>query len=181
MWDSANTTAGWTSQLSFHEYPPHKPFINSTYRTLRPSATAALPESNRDHLFTALQSLTLRIKSLEKEREVRLDAFLLRSHFDGLSGGSIEPSTDHRGNSSTDNEQSSRRTSEEDASEETRQSDERYRRTTLSSRYEFRSVHSRSIDGPESQRQIERSECKTTTEISDRFLFALGHCLVEES
>ena len=124
MWDSANTTAGWNSQLSFHEYPPHKPFINSTYRTLRPSATAALPESNRDHLFTALQSLSLRIKSLEKEREVRVDAFL-PFHFEELSGGSVEPSTDHRGNSSTAGDDStSRRTSEEDSSEETCQSDE---------------------------------------------------------
>jgi hypothetical protein len=77
MWESANTTAntaGITSQLSFYEYPPHKPFVNTTYQPLRPSHTlsrkAALPESNRDQLLTALQSLSLRIKTLENEREV---------------------------------------------------------------------------------------------------------------
>jgi hypothetical protein len=78
MWDSTDTTAintaGYNSQLSFYEYPPHKPFINSTYQPLRPShtlsKTVALPESNRDQLLTALQSLSLRIKTLENEREV---------------------------------------------------------------------------------------------------------------
>jgi hypothetical protein len=77
MWESANTTAntaGFTSQLSFYEYPPHKPFVNSNYQPLRPSHAlsrkVALPESNRDQLLTALQSLSLRIKTLENEREV---------------------------------------------------------------------------------------------------------------
>ena len=78
MWDSRDTTAintaGYNSQLSFYEYPPHKPFINSTYQPLRPShslsRTVALPESNRDQLLTALQSLSLKIKTLESEREV---------------------------------------------------------------------------------------------------------------
>jgi len=78
MWDSADTTelntARYTSQLSFYEYPSHKPFINSTYQPLRPShtlsRTVALPESNRDELLTALQSLSMRIKNLENEREV---------------------------------------------------------------------------------------------------------------
>ncbi|CAF0901164.1 unnamed protein product [Rotaria sordida] len=77
MWESANTTVtngpGYTSQLSFYEYPPHKPYINSIYQPLRPthtlSKTVTLPESNRDHLLTALQSLSLRIKTLETERE----------------------------------------------------------------------------------------------------------------
>jgi hypothetical protein len=67
---------GYTSQLSFYEYPPHKPFINSTYQPLRPShtlsKTVTLPEANRDQLITSLQSLTLKIKSLENEREVSL-------------------------------------------------------------------------------------------------------------
>ncbi|CAF2323120.1 unnamed protein product [Rotaria sp. Silwood2] len=77
MWDSANTTTtntvGHNSQLSFYEYPPHKPYINSIYQPLRPShtlsRTVTLPESNRDQLLTALQSLSLRIKTLENERE----------------------------------------------------------------------------------------------------------------
>jgi hypothetical protein len=80
MYGSSNTTAtaahtaGINSQLSFYEYPPHKPFINSTNQPLRPShnlsKTATLPESNRDQLLTSLQSLTLKIKTLENEREV---------------------------------------------------------------------------------------------------------------
>ncbi|CAF3351900.1 unnamed protein product [Rotaria sp. Silwood1] len=77
MWDSANTTttnpAGYNSQLSFYEYPPHKPYINSIYQPLRPSHTVSrtvtLPESNRDQILTGLQSLSLRIKTLENERE----------------------------------------------------------------------------------------------------------------
>ena len=79
MWESANTTttngAAFNSHLSFLEYPSHKPFINSAYQPLRPSDAlsrkVALPESNRDQLLTALQSLSLRIKTLEYEREVR--------------------------------------------------------------------------------------------------------------
>ena len=78
MWDSRDTTTinpmGHTSQLSFYEYPPHKPYVNSTYQPLRPSQslsrTVALPESNRDQLLTALQTLSLKIKTLENEREV---------------------------------------------------------------------------------------------------------------
>jgi hypothetical protein len=78
MWDSIDTTAintaGYNSQLSFYEYPSHKPFVNSTYQPLRPShalsRTVALPESNRDQLLTALQSLSSKIKTLENEREV---------------------------------------------------------------------------------------------------------------
>ena len=78
MCESPNTTGKNTrclsSQLSFYEYPPHKPFINSTYQPLRPSdnlsITASLPESNRDSLLTSLQSLSLKIKNLETEREV---------------------------------------------------------------------------------------------------------------
>jgi hypothetical protein len=78
MWDSTDAsainTARYNSQASFYEYPPHKPFINSTYQPLRPShtlsRTVALPESNRDQLLTALQSLSLKIKTLETEREV---------------------------------------------------------------------------------------------------------------
>lgn len=81
MWDSRDTTTttavnptGHNSQLSFYEYPPHKPFVNSTYQPLRPSQslsrTVALPESNRDQLLTALQTLSLKIKTLENEREV---------------------------------------------------------------------------------------------------------------
>ena len=78
MWDSIETTAintaGYNSQISFYEYPPHKPFVNSTYQPLRPShtlsKTVALPESNRDQLLTALQSLSFKIKTLENEREV---------------------------------------------------------------------------------------------------------------
>ncbi|UJR24833.1 hypothetical protein I4U23_006205 [Adineta vaga] len=77
MWESANTTAtnmnGYNSQISFYEYPSEKPFINSIYQPLRSShtqsKTVALPESNRDQLLTALQSLTLRIKTLENQRE----------------------------------------------------------------------------------------------------------------
>ena len=46
------------------------------YQPLRPSHTlsrkVALPESNRDQLLTALQSLSLRIKTLENEREVSI-------------------------------------------------------------------------------------------------------------
>ncbi|CAF1125805.1 unnamed protein product [Rotaria sordida] len=77
MCESFNTTArsigGFNSQLSFYEYPPNKPFINSTHQPLRPShnlsRTVTLPESNRDHLLTSLQSLSLKIKTLENERE----------------------------------------------------------------------------------------------------------------
>ncbi|CAF1456736.1 unnamed protein product [Adineta ricciae] len=77
MWESANTTAtnlnAHNSQLSFYEYPPEKPFTNSIYQPLRSSTTLSrtvtLPESNRDQLLTALQSLTLKIKTLENERE----------------------------------------------------------------------------------------------------------------
>ena len=75
MWESADTTtsnaAGFNSQTSFYEYPSHKPFINSIHPPLRSaqtiSRTVALPESNRDNLLTALQSLTLRIKKLEHD------------------------------------------------------------------------------------------------------------------
>ena len=78
MWESANTTAtnlnAHNSQLSFYEYPSEKPFTNSIYQPLRSSTTLSrtvtLPESNRDQLLTALQSLTLKIKTLENEREV---------------------------------------------------------------------------------------------------------------
>ena len=78
MWDSKDTTAmntvEYKSQLSFDEYPTHNPFINSNYQPLRPSNSLSrkvtLPESNRDQLLTALQSLSLRIKNLESEREV---------------------------------------------------------------------------------------------------------------
>lgn len=77
MWDSKDTTGmntvDYNSQLSFYEYPSHKPFINSNYQPLRPSNSLSkkvtLPESNRDQLLTALQSLSLRIKNLENERE----------------------------------------------------------------------------------------------------------------
>ncbi|CAF1236512.1 unnamed protein product [Adineta steineri] len=78
MWESANTTAtntiDYNSQISFYEYPPQKPFINSIYQPLRSSSnslskTVALPESNRDQLLTTLQALSLRIKTLENERE----------------------------------------------------------------------------------------------------------------
>ncbi|CAF2868457.1 unnamed protein product [Rotaria sp. Silwood2] len=77
MCESTNTTArstgGYNSQSSFYEYPSHKPFINSTHQPLRPShnlsKTVTLPESNRDQLLTSLQSLSLKIKALETERE----------------------------------------------------------------------------------------------------------------
>lgn len=66
-------TGGFNSQLSFYEYPPHKPYTNSTYQPLRPShdlsTTVTLPESSRDQLLTSLQSLSLKIKTLENERE----------------------------------------------------------------------------------------------------------------
>jgi hypothetical protein len=78
MYESSNTTVintgGLTSQLSFYEYPSHKPYINSTNQPLRPShqlsKSVSLPESNRDPLLTSLQSLSLQIKTLENEREV---------------------------------------------------------------------------------------------------------------
>lgn len=78
MWESADTTtsnaAAFNSQMSFYEYPSHKPFINTIHSPLRPahtlSRTAALPESNRDQLLSALQSLSIRIKKLEHDREV---------------------------------------------------------------------------------------------------------------
>ncbi|CAF5110527.1 unnamed protein product, partial [Rotaria magnacalcarata] len=77
MWESEDisptNTAGYNSLLSFYEYPPHKPFINSVYQPLRSShtlsKTVTLPESNRDQLLSGLQSLSLRIKTLENERE----------------------------------------------------------------------------------------------------------------
>ena len=79
MWESADTTAsnaaGFNSQTSFYEYPSHKPFVNSVHAlrsTQTLSRTVALPESNRDNLLAALKSLTLRIKKLEQDREVRL-------------------------------------------------------------------------------------------------------------
>jgi hypothetical protein len=79
-----NTTGGFNSQLSFYEYPPHKPYVNSTYQPLRPShnlsATVTLPESSRDPLLTSLQSLSLKIKTLEHEREVN-DVFILLPFF----------------------------------------------------------------------------------------------------
>lgn len=66
-------TGGFNSQLSFYEYPPHKPYTNSNYQPLRPShdlsTTVTLPESGRDQLLTSLQSLSLKIKTLEHERE----------------------------------------------------------------------------------------------------------------
>jgi hypothetical protein len=78
MYESSNTTVtnagGLSSQLSFYEYPPHKPYINSVRQPLRPShslsKTVSLPESNQDNLLTSLQSLSLQIKTLENEREV---------------------------------------------------------------------------------------------------------------
>ena len=73
------------SQLSFYEYPPHRPFINSTYQPLRPShtlsRTVTLPASNRDQLLTALQSLSLKIKVLENEREVSKITIILFMKF----------------------------------------------------------------------------------------------------
>ncbi|CAF1027493.1 unnamed protein product [Rotaria sp. Silwood1] len=77
MCESSNTTArsigDYNSQLSFYEYPSHKPFVNSIHQPLRPShnlsRTVTLPESNRDQLLTSLQSLSLKIKALETERE----------------------------------------------------------------------------------------------------------------
>ncbi len=83
MHESSNTpltTTGFNSQLSFYEYPPHKPYINSNYQPLRPShhlsKSVSLPESNRDPLLTSLQSLSLKIKTLENEREVSQILFL---------------------------------------------------------------------------------------------------------
>jgi hypothetical protein len=78
MWMSADTTpsnaATFTSQTSFYEYPTHVPFINNVQHPLRSTMTvstsAALPESNRDRLLTALQSLSFRIKHLESQRQV---------------------------------------------------------------------------------------------------------------
>lgn len=70
-----NTTGGHNSQLSFYEYPAHKPYINSVHQPLRPSytisRTVSLPESNRDELLKSFQDLSLKIKTLEHEREVR--------------------------------------------------------------------------------------------------------------
>ena len=85
MYESSNTTVtntgGWNSHLSFYEYPPHKPYINSTYQPLRPShnlsKSVSLPESSRDQLLTSLQSLSLKIKNLENEREVSHIFFFL--------------------------------------------------------------------------------------------------------
>lgn len=78
MCESTNTTArsggAFNSHISFYEYPSHKPYINSIHQPLRPSydlsRTVSLPESNRDPLLTSLQSLSLKIKTLEQEREV---------------------------------------------------------------------------------------------------------------
>lgn len=78
MCESSNTTdratGRFSSQLSFYEYPTHKPFVNSSNQSLRPShslsKTATLPDSNRDQLLTSLQALSLKIKTLEHEREV---------------------------------------------------------------------------------------------------------------
>jgi len=78
MYESSNTTVtntgGLNSQLSFYEYPSHKPYINCLHQPLRPShnlsKTVSLPESNRDPLLTSIQSLSLKIKTLENEREV---------------------------------------------------------------------------------------------------------------
>lgn len=88
MWESKDitvpNTAAYTPQLSFYEYPSHKPFANSSYQPLRPSntisTTVTLPESNRDQLLTALQSLSLRIKTLEYEREVSKKIRLVKIH-----------------------------------------------------------------------------------------------------
>ncbi len=72
-------TGGFNSQLSFYEYPTHKPYVNSTHQPLRPShslsTTVTLPESNRDPLLTSLQSLSLQIKTLEQQREVNYILF----------------------------------------------------------------------------------------------------------
>jgi len=81
----STTTGGFNSQLSFYEYPPHKPYINSNYQPLRPShnlsTTAPLPESNRDQILTSLQSISTKIKALENEREVRVICFFFYSIF----------------------------------------------------------------------------------------------------
>lgn len=73
---AANTTGGHNSQLSFYEYPAHKPYVNSVHQPLRPSytisRTVSLPESNRDELLKSFQNLSLKIKTLENEREVSL-------------------------------------------------------------------------------------------------------------
>jgi hypothetical protein len=85
MYESSHTpvtnTGAFNSQLSFYEYPPHKPYINSIHQPLRPShnlsATVTIPEANRDPLLTSLQSLSLKIKTLEHEREVNKIFFFL--------------------------------------------------------------------------------------------------------
>ena len=75
MYESRNSTDGHNSQLSFYEYPSHKPYINSVRQPLRPSfalsRTVSLPESNRDELLQSFQTLAVKIKNLETEREVR--------------------------------------------------------------------------------------------------------------
>ena len=81
MFESSNT-GGRNSQLSFYEYPTHKPYINTVHQPLRPSftlsRTASLPESNRDELLKSFQSLSLKIKSLENEREVNITLVFYR-------------------------------------------------------------------------------------------------------
>lgn len=89
-----NNIAGFNSQLSFYEYPAHKPYTNSTYQPLRPShelsTTVTLPESNRDQLLTSLQSLSLKIKTLENEREKA------ELSFQEITGGYRKSSSFHR-------------------------------------------------------------------------------------
>ena len=98
-----NTTAGFNSQLSFYEYPAHKPYTNSTYQPLRPShelsTTVTLPESNRDQLLTSLQSLSLKIKTLENEREKA------ELSFQEITGGYPKSTSFHREPPTTIDEQ----------------------------------------------------------------------------
>ncbi|CAF1235850.1 unnamed protein product [Adineta ricciae] len=69
MMKSLNTTIEYENQgdsyVSFYEYPHHQSLINSRFQ----AEIVALPTSNRDELVDSLESLALKIKTLENQRK----------------------------------------------------------------------------------------------------------------
>ena len=70
MMESLDTTINYENQgdsyVSFYEYPHRQSSINPRFQV----EIVALPTSNRDELIDSLESLALKIKTLENQRKV---------------------------------------------------------------------------------------------------------------
>ncbi|PVD29152.1 hypothetical protein C0Q70_11749 [Pomacea canaliculata] len=71
---SAAVTSGVVNGLdnsvdvSFLRYPPHRPFINSSYQRSPSKAVMSYPETNRDGVLSALRTLQEKMQKLELDK-----------------------------------------------------------------------------------------------------------------